>query len=102
MPRFPALAKAALATVDDPETGTDQTCDAVHFWPYQQEAFPYWWHRIESVAVEEEFGGDQEIHRYQVSAALVIAHLTADYKYSGFTSDKAYRWIAAYLDYMRQ
>lgn len=100
MERFPVLAKAALATVNDDSTGQPQSCDAVHFWPYQQEAFPYWWHRIDDMTPEEDPGGDLEIHVYSVSAALVIAHLSAD-AHSGYSSDKAYRWMAAYLNYMR-
>lgn len=101
MPRFPVLAEAALATVTNPETSAAQKCDAVEFWPYQQEAFPYWWHRIEDMTVEEDPAGDSEIHVYRITAALVIAHITEGYKYSGDTSAKAHRWISAYMNYMR-
>lgn len=99
MQRFPVLAKEALLSVDD-ANGDPQTCDAVSYWPYQQEAFPYWWHRIESMAVLDEPGGDMEIHNYTISAVLVVAHLTEGY--AGDPQAKAYKWIPAYLDYMRQ
>lgn len=95
MDRLPVLQKAALAALTVPVT-----CDAVEYWPYQQETFPYWWNRVESMAINYDPGGDMEIHRYQISMAMVIGHLTEGYK--GELSDAAYTRIAGVLDYFRK
>jgi hypothetical protein len=95
MDRLPVLQKAALAALSTPVV-----CDAVDFWPYQASAFPYWWNRADSMTVEYEPGGDSEIHRYQISMAMVIGHLGEGY--TGEQSDKAYTWMAGVLDYFRQ
>jgi hypothetical protein len=95
MDRLPVMQKAALAALSTPVV-----CDAVDYWPYQQQSFPYWWNRIESMAVDLEPGGDMEIHRYQISMAMVIGHLTEGYE--GELSDAAYTRIAGVMDYFRQ
>lgn len=91
--RLPLLQKAALAAMDSPVGA-----DAVDYWPYEQEAPPYFWNRVEGMTVEE-LAGDIEIHRYQIAMALVIAHITEGYK--GQTSHTAYGYIPAVLDYFR-
>jgi hypothetical protein len=93
MARLPLLQKAALAAMESPVGA-----DAVSYWPYQQEAPPYVWNRIEGMVVTE-LSGDIEIHTYQVAMALVIAHITQGYK--GQTSQAAYGYIAAVLDHFR-
>lgn len=94
MKRLPVLQKAALGEIA-------QKCDAVAYWPYQQEFFPYFWNRIEGMTVEEDVSGDLNIHRYQVSMALVIGHLV-EAKYVGLISELAYPWIGQVLNYFRQ
>lgn len=93
MARLPLMQIAALAAMDD-AVGAD----AVSYWPYQQEAFPYFWNRIEGMVVSE-LSGDIEVHTYSVSMALVIAHLTQGYE--GQTSQNAYGYITAVMDYFR-
>lgn len=93
MARLPVLQKAALSAIN-------VNCDAVDYWPYQQEGFPYWWNRIESMAMGESPAGDVSLHIYTISMALVIAHLTAD-GFRGETSHNAYQYIPAVLDYFR-
>jgi hypothetical protein len=90
MNRLPVLQKAALKAID-------VACDAVSYWPHQQESFPYWWNRIESAPTFESLSADHEVHRYQISMALVIAHLTEGYK--GEPIKNAYTWVPAILSY---
>lgn len=94
MARLPVLQKAAMATIG-------MTPDAVDYWPYAQEGFPYFWNRIESMTPDEVLAAqDVTVHVYTVSMALVIAHLTAD-GFVGETSHNAYSYIPAVLDYFR-
>jgi len=95
MDRLPVLQVAALAALSTPIT-----CDAVNYWPYQQTTFPYWWNRIESMAVSYDIGTDDEIHTYQVSMAMIIGHLGEGYK--GEQAGVVYTRIAGVLDYFRQ
>lgn len=92
MERLPVLQKAALAVI-----GVTNV-DAVDYWPYQQEASPYFWNRVESMTVEE-VSQEMEIHRYQISMALVVGHLTQGYR--GETTRNAYNYIPAVLNYFR-
>lgn len=93
MSRLPVLQKAALEAIN-------VSCDAVDYWPYQQEGFPYWWNRIDSMNFDEPLAQDVSLHVYNVSMALIIAHLTAD-GFKGENSHKAYSYIPAVLDYFR-
>lgn len=93
MARLPILQKAALNAIN-------VSCDAVDYWPYQQEGFPYWWNRVESMSTEIDMAQDMELHVYTISMALVIAHLTAD-GFRGETTHNAYAYIPAVLDYFR-
>lgn len=93
MARLPFLQRAALAAME-PSVGAD----AVDYWPYQQETFPYFWNRVERMAVTE-LSGDIEIHTYAITMALVIAHITQGYE--GQNSHEAYRYIPAVLNYFR-
>jgi hypothetical protein len=95
MDRLPVLQTAAMAGLSTPVT-----CDAVNYWPFVGEGFPYWWNRIESMVVEYSPMAEGEIHNYQISMAMVIGHLTEGY--DGEVSSKAYPWIAGILDYFRQ
>lgn len=95
MDRLPVMQVASLAAL-----ATPVTCVSVDYWPFVNQGFPYWWNRIESMSVDMEPGGDIEIHRYQISMAMVIGHLTEGY--DGELSDAAYTRIAGVLDYFRQ
>lgn len=91
MARLPVLQKRALDTIG-------VSSEAVNYWPYQQEGFPYWWNRIESMIPGEPLSGDISLHIYTVSMALVIAHLTGD-AFKGESTYKAYTYIPAVLNY---
>lgn len=93
MNRLPYLQQAALAAIG-------QKCDAVSYWPHQQESFPYWTNRIDSMTIETDMADDIDIHRYQITMALVVGHLLEGYK--GEPTERAYLWIPAVLDYFRQ
>lgn len=95
MARLPVLQQAAFETIG-------KTCDAVDYWPHQQEGFPYWWNRIDSMSIDVVSLGAQDavLHTYSVTMALVIAHLGAD-GFGGETTHNAYAYIPAVLDYFR-
>lgn len=93
MARLPVMQVAALAAMVSPITA-----DAVDYWPYQQEAFPYFWNRIASMS-REAIAGDTEVHTYFIDMAMVIGHLTEGYQ--GETSQAAYARIPAVLDFFR-
>lgn len=93
MHRLPVLQRAALAAI-----GVE--CDAVRFWPHQQESFPYWTNRIDSMSIETDIADDIDVHRYQITMSLVMGHLLEGYK--GEPTERAYVWIPAVLNYFRQ
>jgi hypothetical protein len=72
-------------------------CDAVPYWPYEQEAGPYWWNRINGLTVETELSADYIIDRYSIEMGLVIAHLTQGY--TGQNYDKVAEYITSVLTY---
>ena len=72
------------------------TVDAKKFYPWTQEAFPYWHNRITGYEPEHP-SQDYIIHRYEVTGRLVVAHFTEGYRGEGM--DKAYQYIAEVNDY---
>lgn len=72
-------------------------CDAVPYWPYQQEARPYWWNRINGLTVETELSADYIIDRYSIQMGLVIAHLSEGY--AGQNYDKVAEYITSVITY---
>lgn len=95
MNRLPPLQRAALLTLT-PQVQSD----AVPYWPYVQDAFPYWYSRIESMNTTEPLSQDIEIHNYTIAMALVIGHIS-DTGYKGEQPEKAYQWIVAILNYFK-
>jgi len=82
--RIAAMQKEALNTI------TAGKVDAVPYWPYQQESFPYFTNRLGSVTYEQ-VGQDLTQAPYVVLMRLVIAHLTEGYK--GEPQDRVYDYI---------
>lgn len=94
MLRLAAMEREALSAVGD-----TVLCDAVPYWPYTQEIFPYWWNRITNLEVSQEpdLAGDVVVDTYTIDLGLVVAHLTAGYK--GEMVSRVYTWIPRILDY---
>lgn len=93
MARLPFLEMESLRDLD-------VNADAVAYWPYQQETFPYFWNRIEGMSIES-LSGDTEVHRYQVSMVLVFGHMV-EAKYIGLLTEVVYPWMGRVLDYFRE
>lgn len=80
MLRIPAMQRECLS----PLKGT--AVDAVGYWLYQQEAFPYWTNRLANTD-EFDYGEDQdtgtediEWRNYTVLMRLIVGHYTEGYK----------------------
>lgn len=74
--------------------------DAATYWPYEQQAFPYWWNRVVNMTVragEATLAADIDIHEYTFQAGLVIGHI--DSGYSGERVAEAYNYIEAVVAY---
>lgn len=91
--RLVSMQKAALTGVAANE---NQLCDAVAYWPYEQEAFPYFWNRVNSMTVDY-LAQDIAIDRYEIEMGLVIAHYTAGYR--GDNTTHAANYIEAVMAY---
>lgn len=74
----------------------DNTPDAVKYFPYEQEAFPYWNNRI-TVFDRINLSQDIVIYAFDITARLVIGHLTEGYRSEIY--EDAYDYIASVLDY---
>lgn len=94
MNRLPPIQKAALLSLT-PQVKSD----AVPYWPHVQDAFPYWYNRIETMAVES-LAQDVDVHNYTIAMALVIGHFV-DSGYKGEQPALAYQWIVGVLDYFK-
>jgi len=85
MDRLLAMEKEAV-----PDSGGKE------YWPYSQDALPYWMNRINGMTVDP-LSADTVIDRWTMSALLVIDHLTANYE--GVTFVEAYDIIPAVLQF---
>jgi hypothetical protein len=97
MARLVAMEKEALATV---AAANNQTPDAVAFWPYEQEAFPYFTNRLGPMSNQQP-GYATEIQDYR---HIVLIRLVVDHWNAGFEGDKAdiaYQYLVAFEDYFR-
>lgn len=72
--------------------------DAVSYFPYEQESFPYWTNRIRGM-VPGYLAQDTAHYPFQIAARLVIGHLTEGYK--GEVQTKAYDYIPAVTSYFK-
>jgi hypothetical protein len=79
MNRYSTLAIEGMAALSTPVTA-----DSVPFFFHQQEGFPYFIHRLGNFELEttadEEWGEEMDALVFNVTARLVIGHLTSDYK----------------------
>jgi hypothetical protein len=73
--------------------------DAKAYFPYEQEAFPYWTNRVVNMLTTYPFGQDIALYSFQVGARLVMGHFTQGYE--GEILTKAYDYIPAVLEYFK-
>lgn len=97
MARIVAIEKEGLAAL----TPT-VVCDAVPFYFHAQESFPYWVNRISSVGLEgiegdDDTGEEYDRTTYEVTARLVIGHLTGDYK--GVSDERLQTYVPHMITY---
>jgi hypothetical protein len=69
-----------------------------YFW-YRQDVFPYWTNRIGDITIEDAGHGEQ-IWTITLTMRLVIAHLTSGY--AGENEDMLYRYIPDVLSFFRE
>lgn len=75
--------------------------DAVPYWPYEQEAFPYLTVRHGAMTVNfTKYAEDIEENPEQLLLRLVIAHITEGYR--GEIQASAYAWYGVMRDYWRE
>lgn len=74
--------------------------DAKPYWPYVQEAMPYWWNRINGMTVRTDLAADADIDVYTVEMGLVVAHLTEGY--DGERGDKVTGYIVDVLEHVAE
>lgn len=98
MARLVAMEKEALATV---AATNNQTPDAVAYWPWEQEGFPYFTNRLGSMSNSPtDYSEDIESYSHTVLIRLVVDHWIAGF--DGEKADLAYQYLVAFEDYMRQ
>lgn len=90
MDRLLEMEKEAVASV--------QTADGVTYFPYEQEAFPYWTNRITGITPAYLA---QDIAQYplRIAGRLVLGHLTEGYQ--GELLIRAYDFMEAVLSYFK-
>jgi hypothetical protein len=91
------MEKEALATV---AAANNQAPDAVAFWPWEQEVFPYFTNRLGPMANSPtDYSEDIESYGHTVIIRLVVDHWSAGFK--GDKADLAYQYIVAFETYFR-
>jgi hypothetical protein len=73
--------------------------DGVHYWPYQQEAFPYLWVRLLTDAPEY-MADELENNPLIFEVGIVFAHSTQGYK--GNTGEQIYESIIRIKSYFQE
>jgi len=89
MTRLVAMEKEALAAITT-------NVDAVTYFPYEQDGFPYWTNRL-TIAPPSWKSGEFVDYVFSITGRLVVAHLTEGYRGEGIT--KIYQYIPEVLDY---
>jgi hypothetical protein len=78
-----------------------ETCDAVPYWPYQQETFPYWSNRLAAMTPEyTKYAEDIQDNPETILMRLVVDHVTA--RYAGQVPKKAHEYYVPIMDYFAQ
>lgn len=88
--RVVAMEKEALVTF---KPGVN----AVPYWPYQQNEFPYWTNRPGPWSQDFEHGSDIALDTYTILMRLVAAHVTEDYE--GNPQSDLHQWIVAIINF---
>ncbi len=98
MARLVAMEKESLETV---AATNNQTPDAVAFWPYEQESFPYFTNRLGAMSnLQPGYSTEVQDYRHTILIRLVVDHWKAGFE--GDKSDIAYQYLVAFEDYFRQ
>jgi hypothetical protein len=93
MDRIVAMQKEALNTL------TGGKVDAVTYWPYQQNDYPYFINRLGALSLDNEYGEDIDGYIHVVLMRLVVGHITEGYK--GETPANMYDYIPAVQAFFR-
>jgi len=76
-------------------------CDAVPYWPYQQNSFPYWTNRLAAMTPEYiKFSEDIQSNPETILMRLVVDHITA--RYEGDVPKLVHTWYVPIVDYFAQ
>lgn len=94
MDRIVAMQKEAMNTI------TSGVFDAVDYWPYQQEAFPYCTNRLGAMTPVNDYGEDIVGYGRTVFMRLVVGHITEDY--AGGLQNTVYTYIEPFEQYFRE
>lgn len=92
MDRVVEMEKESVASIVSTEV------DAVPYFPYEQEAFPYWTNRITGMTPSY-LAEDAVEFNFRIVGRIVLGHLTEGYK--GEPIVKAQDYISAVLDYFK-
>lgn len=95
--RIVALEKEGMAALSPAVV-----CDAVPHYFHAQEAYPYWNNRVSAVELEalddaDDYGEEIDRVVYEVTARLIIGHLTGGY--TGERDAELYRYVPHMIRY---
>lgn len=77
------------------------TVGGVHYFPYEQETFPYFVNRLDGLdQIVQGVGEDEYVYEAKVDVLLVVAHLTSGYKSEN--ADVIYDYIVYLINYFSQ
>jgi|AACY02.2.fsa_nt_gi hypothetical protein len=93
MKRIAAMQKQALSAL------TSDAVDAVHYWPHQQESFPYFVNRLGGGDFDRTSTGMAQIQR-DVLMRMVVGHMTEGI--GGAIAETVYAYMEAVEDFFHQ
>lgn len=78
-----------------------EACDAVPYWPYEQNGFPYWTNRLAAMTTEfTKYAEDIQDNPETILMRLVVDHITAGYE--GDVPQKVHEYYVPIVDYFAQ
>jgi len=97
MARLVAMEVESLTTV---AATNGQTPEARAWWPYEQEAFPYFTNRLGAMTnAQPGYATDIQDYRHTVLIRVVVDHWNAGFE--GDQADISYQYLVAFEDYFR-